>query len=522
MGDPTAAEDLAPPPGSPEDRPTPSVQVVPVPPPPPPKPFKAPRPARTPVESSLPWAVRWGMPLLVFLVAFNVYHAHVEKPSIIDFDEAHYVKVARNFTRGVLIDPSWAEPRPQNFEHPPLGKYLMALGIYLNGKPHNEMENQAYIATLCNYDNPECARDAYAWRISSVWVGALGVVGMYWLGLRLFNRLSAGVLASGLLLLDGFYYIHARLAMLDVYPIAFALLALGVALGRTRGHRWVSSVLFGCALGSKFPALFLVPAYALLQFLLSRERTLWMRIRDALIKGAILPLGLFVLLFAPFLRVWFHMGGGGLVGAKFAVDTFIFVEHGAFTWTYGADATHPYTSAPYTWLALTRPVFYFVSTLANGDVGHIYAMGNPFLWWTAAPALLAFWLRATPRWFLQERVDWRPAAFLHWLKRPFAFTRETSLWYASLLFATAYGPYFLVKRAQFNFYFLLAAPFLSLLLAGFLSEAWARKGTARLLVVLFAALAAMAFVFYFPIYSGEIITQKHFDFVFNSIRWMRR
>lgn len=508
---------------APEPPPTPAPIPEPQPEaaPPPPKPFKLPRPARLPVESTLPFLARWGMPWLVLLTAFHFYHAELEEPSIVDFDEGHYIKVARNFTRGILFDPAWGDPRPQNFEHPPLGKYLIALGLWANGRPHEDMENVAYLRR-CNFDNPECEKDAYAWRIGGAWAAAFGVLGMYWIGLRLFNRLSAGILTAGLLLLDGLYFLHARLAMLDIYPSAFCLLAFGLSLGPRSVHRWLGGVAFGLALASKFPATFLLPPFLLLHFLKSPHIHRWMRLRDALIRGFILPAGLFLASFAPFWVLWYQRGGGGWEGIRFALDSFVLVEGGAVRWDWGGDAQHPYTSPPWAWLAMTRPVWYYVQADAAGNVGKIYSIGNPALWWSATFALLAFWLRATPRWFLTEGFDLRFSALWDWWKRPFHFTRETSLWFASILFAIAYGAFYLVRREQFLFYFVLGAPYLSLFLGGLLSQYWSRGGAPRLLVLLLFSIIAATFAFYFPLVTGIQGTEQSFNFVFGSIRWMAR
>lgn len=473
-------------------------------------------------ESSLPRILRWGTPFLVFFIAFAFYHHQVGEPSLLAFDEFYYVPAARDLLRGTLIDPKWPEPRPINYEHPPMGKYLIALGIQLSGNPHEEIIYNTFYTNMCKTDNPECARDAHAWRIATVTLASLGVLGIYWVGLRLFNRFSAGVIASALLLLDGFYFVHARLALLDPFMISLLLLAFGVALGRTRFHAWTGSVLFGLALGTKFPALFLLPPFFLLHLLRSPRLDPGKRLGEALVKAVIVPGAVFVALYAPFFVEWYRIGGGGSAGIVYAIHTFLFVEKDALRWTYAGQFRNYYASEPWTWILLARPIPYYVAETTAGTVRRILSLGNPFLWWTAAAALVGFAARALFRWTVRGPAQVPLSSLWTWLRRPFQFTRSSSLWFAVFLFLSAYGPFFLLQRQQFNFYFLLACPFLSLFAAGILSENWDRRSGRRLLVLLYLVIAAAAFTFYYPLYSGLHISEAHFEFVYGSIPWMAR
>jgi dolichyl-phosphate-mannose-protein mannosyltransferase len=475
---------------------------------------RAPTPAG-PVEAHLRRSVRWGVPLLIFAVAFATYHADVERPSIIDFDEAHYVRVALNLTDGVLIDPAWAEPRPFNFEHPPVGKYLIAMGYALAGEPHDNLTWPEY-SKLCGTDNPECRKDAASWRLGSVLAGSLGVVGIYWIGLRLFRSVASGVAAALLLLFDNLYYLHARTAMLDIFAAAFTLLAFGVFLGPSRGHRWMGAVTYGVAVGSKHYALFLLPPFLLLAFLLSRRTRPVERLAEALLFGLIIPFAAYIVTYAPYLWIWAQSGG-----LSNAYQQFLFMHQEGFRWTYRAeiDKPHPYISRPWSWIPLRRPVFYFVGYDARGNVGHIYAIGNPFIWWTGCIAVLYSVFSVVPRFFL-SRPRYGLRAFWEWVQRPFSMHREAALLYGAVLFLAAYLPFFLLKRDPFNFYFLIAAPFFGLLLAGYLGHLWQRHPGTRLAALLFLLLAAAAFVVFHPVVAGTYITEQDFQYIMHLVPGM--
>lgn len=492
-----------------------------------------------------PW-LRVLIPFLIFVAAFGVYQYNIEHPPIIVFDEAHYVKVARNYTNGIIIDPAWSDPRPQNFEHPPVGKYLIAAGIWLNGKPHNDWENQRYITQLCGHDNPECAADARGWRLASTVVGASGIVAAYLIGLRLFNRVSAGAFAAMLVLMDGMYFLHARLAMLDIFPTALWLWAFAFAFSPYRGGRWVGAVFFGLAIASKYYVLFLVPVFLLVQFLkapvprfrddplpidakpMDRVAHSWhgvapwvRRLGGAFLLGLLIPVATVVATYAPYFLEWYDRGG-----ASFAVKQWIFVQVQAFTWDFAGKATHPYESKPWTWIPLLKPVFYYVQCVSGCGtpeeiVGKQWSVGNPLLWWSGTAAAVAVLVRVVWRFFNEKAKHFLRFEFLdHIVYYPFWFSRDVSLLVGSLFFFSAYLPWFIIQRITFNFYMTFVVPTFAIIAAGLLAENWDRGGFPRLLSILYGILALALFGLYYPIVSGEPISKSHYDAIRSAIPWI--
>lgn len=468
-----------------------------------------------------------------------IYQHNVEHPPIIVFDEAHYVKVARNYTNGIIIDPAWGDPRPQNFEHPPLGKYLIAAGIWLNGKPHNDWENQRYITQLCGHDNPECSPDARGWRLASTVLGASGIVAVYLLGLRLFNRVSAGAFASLLLLLDGMYFMHARLALLEIFPTALWLWAFAFALSPYRSGRWLGAVFFGLALASKYYVFFLVPLFLLVQFLkaptprvpppaahegvLDRVRAAghaalpWLkRLGSTALLGLVIPLAALLATYFPYFLEWYERGG-----LRFAAAQWIFVQVRAFTWDYSGTFDHPYSSKPWTWIPMLRPVFYYTIDLPNQMVGKQWAIGNPLLWWSGTAAALAVLGRLVWRFFQRKATHFLRWDFIdHIVYYPFWLTRDLRLLLGSLFFFSAYLPWFLIQRTMFNYYMTFVVPAFAVIAAGLLSENWEKGGFPRLLAILYAFLAAALFAFYYPVVTGIPISRGQYDVIRSALPWI--
>ena len=139
-------------------------------------------------------------------------------------DEVWYVQAARVLL-GVPVVPhhlpshalSGIDP---NSEHPPLAKLIMA----------------AFMAALGDRE--------IAWRIPSVILGTLSIALVYALVLQLGGTRRHALLAAFMLAFDNLSYIHGRIAMLDVYLVAFMLLGAWLYLA----ERWaLSGVAFALA-----------------------------------------------------------------------------------------------------------------------------------------------------------------------------------------------------------------------------------------------------------------------------------
>ena len=143
--------------------------------------------------------IRWCAALaLAFLLACLPFLTVVTHPY---FDEVHYLPAAREFlTLGTFI----------NREHPLVGKELIALGIALFG------------------DNP------WGWRLLPTLFGTLALFAAMralWFGTQSrFATLSYGVLVA-----TGFHlFIHARIAMLDIFYLTFLCVAAWQFAGAIR------------------------------------------------------------------------------------------------------------------------------------------------------------------------------------------------------------------------------------------------------------------------------------------------
>src|SRR4051812_15778384 len=124
----------------------------------------------------------------LFLLGQAVFLPHISYPSGCSFDEVFYVPAARNFA-------IWAANT--NRLHPPVGKYLIAIGIAVFG------------------DQP------FGWRVMSSVFGGLTLAGMYAWALAVFRRHEVAVWVALVALTNQMLYVMSRTAQLDVFMFGF-------------------------------------------------------------------------------------------------------------------------------------------------------------------------------------------------------------------------------------------------------------------------------------------------------------
>ena len=182
-------------------------------------------------------------------------------------DEAWYVQDARVILGlPVLLKNLPASPLSgldPNSEHPPLAKLIMAGFMRLFG-------------------NREVA-----WRIPSVVLGLLCIVLLYAIVLRLGGSKRQALFAAFVLAFDNLSFIHGRIAMLDIYLVAFILLGAWLYLS---ARYELAGVAFGLATLVKMNGLLGLAAMVLFELLLLRRdrwpRFSWEAVRPLVLTSA--------------------------------------------------------------------------------------------------------------------------------------------------------------------------------------------------------------------------------------------
>ncbi|MFN3989368.1 MAG: glycosyltransferase family 39 protein [Erythrobacter sp.] len=307
-------------------------------------------------------------------LAFGIVAAwRLGLPSKPYFDEVHYVPAAREVLRWWQTGTGgWLNP-----EHPPLGKYLIALGMGLLG------------------DN------AVGWRIMPL-IAAILALGAAMRALWHASENRFAAIAFGVLLASGFpLLVHARIAMLDIFMASFLMVAawqFAAAIRQPETGRWrlaLTGVMLGCAMAAKWNAipLAMLPGLAFLaaRTAAGRRRLLLSR-RGAPVPGitlieafgwlGLVPLGTYALAFLPA----YHMGSflrpslvseHGLIGAQLEM----------LRLQSSVIEPHTYMSQWPQWVLNTRGIWYLYEFIDGAQRG-VLLIGNPLTMLAGLPALL--------------------------------------------------------------------------------------------------------------------------------------
>ncbi len=393
----------------------------------------------------------WCAVIAVFFLALCWWRLGV--PSEIYFDELHYVAAARKQLEGVRFNP----------EHPFFAKTLLAAAIeWLGDKP-------------------------LIWRLPSALLGTLGLFAFARLVWFASGNARAAVLAMVLVATDFFWFIHSRIAMLDMTMAALAMLAawqIAAAIRLPGQGRWrlaLAGVLMGLSLGSKWsvaPALIL-PGLAFLALKLKHTGRWFLLARRggpvpgiSLIEAALwlglVPLAVYWLTFWPA----FHWQARPLD----PWSPIAWHQH-MLTLQDSVVKPHPYRSVWYEWFSNWRAIWYLYKEVDGAQRG-IVLIGNPFTMLAGLAALVwAVWAGVR-----QRRLD---------------LLSFTALYFATLLFWAASG-----KPVQFLYHYLLASTVLMALLALALDALWQRTDRWRWIAPASVALSLAMFVWFYPILSA--------------------
>ena len=381
---------------------------------------------------------------------------NLNKPKGFIFDEVYYAKNANSLiTHGVELNSA---NQSEFVVHPPLGKWLIGIGIKLFG--NNE----------------------FGWRISAAVFGTLSILLIYLIAQRLFNSYLLSNIAAGLMALDGLNLVMSRVALLDIFLMFFILLATYLFM---RNQYWLTGIALGMATGIKWSGAYLIPIFLILSVNF---------VRTGLIRQALMRISQFIIIpIFTYLITWsgwlFTSNGWDRNWAATQPKAFLpdvirnlwHYHSEIFNFHTGLDDTHSYSANPWSWLILGRPTSFFYETPKNCGATscsqEILAIGTPLLWWSAVIALvvvIGYWLSK---------------------REPITTLIITGL-------AATYLPWFFFQsRTMFYFYAVSISPFLILALV-FLISKLIEAGVDRGWIYLFISVIFLNFIYFLPIWVG--------------------
>ena len=406
------------------------------------------------------------------------------------FDETYYVKDAYSLwhfgyetnwpkgadTKFISGDFSSLSADPAFVVHPPLGKWIIGLGMKIFG-----------------WSNP------FGWRIAAAICGIIVVYLTCRLAWALFNSWILTGIAGMFVATDGVAISLSRVGLLDGILAAFCLAGvlcvvydqqqvrerlsrnvLGANLGNDRvGVRWwlvLAGVWLGYACAVKWSGLYLLAVCGV--FVFARDLSLrlsalrlnslalskdypavtgksraWL---GAIVRGGLPAFGqLVVVAIAVYFANWWNWfahpkaWGHGKTAAATGHSSWLDPISDYFTYMSevmkfhtGVTSKHPYQSYPWQWLINQRPTSMLFEKPHgdNGDftVEAMSSLGNPMLWWVGVIAL------AVIIYCTFVRRDWRAGVIL---------VGYLGLWAPWLLYW---------YRTIFMFYMVVSTPFVAL------------------------------------------------------------
>ncbi len=390
---------------------------------------------------------RLSVALLLGLAAL-LRLSNLGQPDSLVFDELYYVDGARDFLKfGVEIEDGMGE----FIVHPPLGKWLISLGIFIFG------------------DNP------FGWRFSAALAGLLSILFIYLIARKVFHSPYLALMAMALATLDGLLLVMSRTALLDIFLTLFLLAGTYFFLQQ---RLLLTAITLGGALAIKWSAIYLILLF--LFYLAFKSK------RKLIIYSPIMALTYLSSWIGWFLSDdgWSRRSSGNSLLSLFNYHREILNFH------TGLTQDHSYQASPIGWLLLLRPTSFFYDSSGNCQASQcsqeVLAIGTPLLWWFFIPAVIV------SAYFLFRRANF-------------------SLLVILAAFLASYLPWFAFPdRTTFYFYSVALAPFLILLLVNAFSQLV--HGPARRPILIgFTVLVAMNFLYFHPLFVGEILSYEEWQ-----------
>ena len=381
------------------------------------------------------------------------------------FDEVYYVDGARDYlAHGVEISGD----EPEFVVHPPVGKWLIAVGIKLFG------------------DNE------FGWRFMGALLGSAMIVLIALIANRLFRNSYLTIAASALMAMDGLALVHSRTALLDIYLSFFVLLATYFFLAR---WHWWAGIALGLAVATKWSGLYFLALFAVVALYRAFAHNTGQDLIKPTLKTAaqygLIPLSIYITSWSG----WFISSRGWARDySNNVITSFLHYHSQMLGFHTGLVEKHSYQSNPWSWLIMGRPTSFYYETPktcgADNCSQEVLALGTPLLWWLGTIALavvVGFWIRSV--------------AVKHY---------EPPLNLIIGGMAAGYLPWFFFQeRTMFTFYAIVFEPFLILAViycAYVVLMHFENKRNTYVVLGFIAFAIFLNFIFFLPLFTGDVIT----------------
>ena len=402
----------------------------------------------------------------VVILSFGLRFWHLDQFNSLVFDEIYYVRFAQAYLAGTAEFDA----------HPPLGKYLIAVGIWL-GK--DSPFNSSVVKTA------EVGLSPFIYRWMNALVGSLVPLIAVGICQKLDRRTPPkrwifSLLAGLFVAIDGLFITESRYALLNIYMVFFGLLShyfwlqAAVVEEKRKGlFRLLAGVSLGASMAVKwnglgyFLSLLVWESWKGQQALRNRR---WIVLLARLAGIGLVALAAYCLIWWPHLH--------------FAHKSIVAVHQRLLTFHLKLSATHPACAKWYTWPLLIKPISYWYVDRGS-FVQAVNNLGNPALWGLSAATMLLL------------LVEWRQT----WRFDSGALGSVSV--YLLIGYLTNWLPWMVVGRCTYNYLFMPAAVFGFMALALAMSE-WLTGQSLlyRVAAGVMIGAIAIAFLYWLPLSLG--------------------
>jgi len=434
------------------------------------------------------------------------------------FDEIYYARTAYEHLHG---------QSPYETSHPPLGKLIMSVGVWLFGMT------------------------PFGWRFMGTLLGALMLPVMYLFGKQLTKNRWFATFAMLLMALDLMHFTQTRLATIDTFPVFFIMLSYlcmtryvladpfavpadGDAKPRLFTKPFFKSLIplflsglfIGLAIASKWTGLYAIVGLALLfvyavyrQFrsgLLAHDleidrltdaeavRVKWAR--ELLLKRIFTTAGFCVVFFLAIPAVIYYLSYIPYLSPTGAVTIKRIIRTQQSMYAYhstpGLGMDHPFYSPWWQWPLILKPMWYAQdSFVAAGYGANIICMGNPAVFYVGAIAMIAVIVTLLKK-YLWRHNDLR------------ASDDQPAFAILTISFLTQYLPWVLVPRSMFIYHYFPSLPFIILATMLMAKQIQSEKLRKYLMIGMVAAALGL-FIMFYPYASGMTVSKAYMAF----LRW---
>ncbi len=451
----------------------------------------------------------WGF-VAVAVLSFGLRFWRLSRFDALVFDEVYFAKFAQTYLEGTASFDA----------HPPLGKYFIAIGIWLS--THVPL----FAAFFKDSTAVAVTAKVSLFPLSYRWMNALvgGCIPLIVMGLAgtlshwqarpqnprfveseqiKSKNLVFAVLAGVFVAIDGLFITESRYALINIYIVFFGLLghwlwlqaSLGVVTGFRRVLYWgLAGVALGGAIATKWNGLGYVLSLLIWELWRSRGKPSKKALFVCFTCAILLPAFTYYLVWLPYLSLT-----GESLGSIHATLL-------RFHQNLKAGG-HPACSTWLSWPLLLKPIAYWYEE-SDGLAYTVNNMGNPLLWWLSGAAMLLL--------LLEQILRLKNAA-------PNTTSEIDNLRaYLLIGYAANWLPWLLVRRCTFIYLYMPAVVFSFMVLAWLLSE-WLcapnQHSAVKVKTIGWVILGAIALAFFFwlPLSLGSPLTPE----ALQSRWWLR-